>query len=209
MLNLDESVRDGNSPIRVRASDNIFAELGHNTYDYTDLLSEFIDNSIAARVDDELVRVLITLGISEGDPRLNWLTISDNASGIAPNRLASAITPAGIQTPASLNEHGLGMKQAVAGLGELKYLATKVAGESRARVIDQFRFGTIYPRLIDTPWNHGTEIAVHKLKSIVRLYPTTYTRHIIPYLGARYRRFLTPYNPRVSIRVTMVDLGNL
>jgi hypothetical protein len=45
--------------IEVHASDNIFKELGYNTYDYKDLLSELIDNSIAAKRENELLKVNI------------------------------------------------------------------------------------------------------------------------------------------------------
>ena len=39
--------------IKITPSDNLFRELGNNTYDFVDLISEFIDNSIAAKVEDE------------------------------------------------------------------------------------------------------------------------------------------------------------
>ena len=45
------------SSVKVDPSDNIFDELGKNTYDYKDLLSELIDNSLAARGDVKPVRV--------------------------------------------------------------------------------------------------------------------------------------------------------
>jgi len=41
----------------VDPSDNIFKELGKNTYDLKDLISELIDNSVAARQDDVLLKV--------------------------------------------------------------------------------------------------------------------------------------------------------
>ena len=207
MLNLDAAHNVG-EPIVVEPSDNIFSELGNNTYDYKDLLSELIDNSLAARSDDEFLKVTITIGISDAHPHLNWLTISDDASGIPPDCLGLAITPAGIQSSGSLNEHGLGMKQAIAGLGELKYLATRVTGEEYARVIDNFHFGSIYPKLLETSWPHGTEIAIHKLKAIVRLHSISYARDIGPYLGARYRRFLSPSNPKVQITIQMLDIDD-
>ena len=207
MLNLDAAHNVG-KPIVVEPSDNIFLELGNNTYDYKDLLSELIDNSLAARSDDAFLKVTITIGISDANPHLNWLTISDDASGIPPDRLGLAITPAGIQSSGSLNEHGLGMKQAIAGLGELKYLATRVTGEEYARGIENFHFGSIYPKLLATSWPHGTEIAIHKLKAIVRLHSISYTRDIVPYLGARYRRFLSPSNPKVQITIQMLDIDD-
>ena len=208
MLNLDGTTHTVGEPIKVDPSDNIFAELGNNTYDYKDLLSELIDNSLAARREDEFLKVEISIGISDTNPHLNWLTISDDASGIPLDRLGLAITPAGIQSSGSLNEHGLGMKQAIAGLGELKYLATRVTGEEYARVIEEFHFGSIYPKLLETTWSHGTELAIHKLKAIVRLYSLSYTRDIVPYLGARYRRFLSPSNPKMQIKIQMLDIDD-
>ena len=208
MLKLDGTTQGVGDPIEVEPSNNIFSELGNNTYDYKDLLSELIDNSIAARMDDKFMTVRVRLGLSDTNPHLNWLMVSDDASGIPPDRLGLAITPAGIQSSGSLNEHGLGMKQAVAGLGELKYLATRVTGEEYARVIEGFRFGSIYPKLLETPWLHGTEVAIHKLKAIVRPNAISYTRDIVPYLGARYRRFLTPAKPKVQIIIQMLDIDD-
>lgn len=208
MLSLDSTSHIVGEPIKVEPSNNIFAELGNNTYDYKDLLSELIDNSIAARSDGEFLRVNISIGISEANPHLNQLTISDDATGIPPDRLGLAITPAGILSSGSLNEHGLGMKQAIAGLGELKYLATRVEGEEHARVIEELRFGDIYPKLLKTTWPHGTELAIHKLRPIVRLQPVSYTRHIVPYLGARYRRFLSPSNPKMQIAIQMLHIDH-
>jgi len=100
--------------ITVTPSDKIFSELGHNTYDFKDLLSELIDNSIAARVPGERVNVRVDIYVDkELKPRR--FVISDDAFGI----------PAGVQTQSSLNEHGLGMKQADAALGKLEYRADK------------------------------------------------------------------------------------
>ena len=208
MLNLDVATQSVGEPIIVEPSDNIFAELGNNTYDFKDLLSELIDNSLAARIDDELLRVKIVVGSSQTNRDDNWLTISDDASGIPPDRLGLAITPAGIRTIGSLNEHGLGMKQAVAGLGELKYLATRVAGEEYARAIEGFHFGSTPTKLLETTWPHGTELAINDLKAIVRLNPALYTRDIVPYLGARYRRFLTPSDPKMEVTIQLLDIGN-
>lgn len=47
----------------VKPSDNIFQELGNNTYDYKDLLSELIDNSVAARIQGQLFSQLSEIGI--------------------------------------------------------------------------------------------------------------------------------------------------
>ena len=208
MLDLYGTTHDVGDEIRVEPSDSIFAELGHNTYDLKDLLSELIDNSLAARNESKLLNVRICIGVSTVNPQLNWLTVSDDGSGIPPDLLGLAITPAGIQSSNSLNEHGLGMKQAVAGLGELKYLATRVEGEEYARVIDGFRFGIVSPKLFATTWPHGTELAIHNLKAIVPSYAHLYTRDIVPYLGARYRRFLAHSKPRMELTIQMLDIDN-
>ena len=208
MLKLNVATQSQGEPIKVEPSNNIFTELGNNTYDYKDLLSELIDNSIAARIDDKLLTVKILVGISQTSPHLNWLIVSDDASGIPPDRMGLAITPAGIRSSGSLNEHGLGMKQAVAGLGELRYLATRIAGEKHARAIEGFQFGSIPTKLLETTWPHGTELAIHKLKAIVRPHPASYTRDIVPHLGARYRRFLTSSNPKMEITIQMLDIDD-
>lgn len=209
MINLDIHHEVAES-IQVEPSNKLFSELGNNTYDYKDLLSELIDNSLAAKAKkDKLLNVRIMIAVSQTDSSRNWLTVSDDAIGIPSDLLGSAISPAGIQTIDSLNEHGLGMKQAVAGLGRLKYLATKTEGEEHARVIQEFQFGKIYPKLLDVPWDRGTEIAIIDLKPIVRTHPVSYSRDLIPYLGARYRRFLTPSKPRAKIVVQLVDVDEL
>jgi hypothetical protein len=176
----------------VSPSDNLFKELGKNTYDYKDLISELIDNSIAARRNDRMLEVTIDLYVDTTN-RPTEFVIRDNACGISQEKLGIAITPAGIQLPESLNEHGLGMKQAIAALGKLKYLATKTQDEDKARVVLDFKFGEI-PTYYSTDFDHdsGTEIAVTNLNAIVTSNPTAITNSLIPYLDARYRRFLRP-----------------
>jgi len=123
-------------------SDNIFKELGKNTYDLKDLISELIDNSVAAKQNDVLLKVDIKLYVDEDNNPTKFI-IKDNAKGISPTDFGVAICPAGIVGGNSLNEHGLGMKQAVAALGELSYLATKTKGEEQARVIIEFKYGDL------------------------------------------------------------------
>lgn len=189
---------------KVEPSDNIFTELGKNTYDYKDLLSELVDNSIAARRNDRLLLVTITIFVDEDNKPTNFI-IKDNASGIAQERLGMAITPAGIQSPASLNEHGLGMKQAVAALGNLEYLATKIEKEPKARLVREFRFGDLETFYCDFDGDSGTEIAISNLKLIVVTHATSITRSLIPYLGARYRHFLRPDNRLLDLKLIIAN----
>lgn len=192
----------------VLPSNNIFVELGKNTYDYKDLISELVDNSIAARRNDRKLTVTIDIYVDSNSKPTEFI-IKDNASGITPDRLGVAITPAGIQSPDSLNEHGLGMKQAVAAIGKLEYLATKNENEEKARVVLEFKFGEI--PTYTTPsfdYDSGTEIAVINLKPIIISNPTVITRSLVPYLGARYRRFLRPDNKIMDLHMNIRQQGN-
>ena len=192
--------------ITVTPSDKIFSELGHNTYDFKDLLSELIDNSIAARVPGERVNVRVDIYV-DVEMKPKRFVISDDARGIPFDRLGEAITPAGVQSQGSLNEHGLGMKQAVAALGKLEYLMTKTADRELAVEVKEFRFGEIEAeeKTFDKP--RGTTISVTDLKPIVNTSPMNYTRSIVPYLGARYRRFLRPEAPILDLEISIRNVG--
>jgi len=193
--------------ITVTPSNNIFSELGNNTYDYKDLLSELIDNSIAARNPHELLQVIITAHV-DAEMRPKKFVIQDNASGIPVDKLGLAITPAGLQTNGSLNEHGLGMKQAVAALGKLESLVTKTQDRDLAICVNEFRFGDIEATEIQFDKPHGTTITVTDAKPIVVAHTTSITRTIIPYLGARYRRFLRPEKPELDLTLDLVNIDN-
>lgn len=186
--------------VHVTPSDNLFEELGKNSYDYKDLLSELIDNSIAAKVDGEILKVTVTILVTENNQK-KYFIINDNAKGIPVDNLGDAISPGMVQTKNSLNEHGLGMKQAIAAIGQLQYLTTKSLGNDQAFLVKKLGFGDI--EIFEHQWEqiHGTEICVKELKSIVDINPTNITRYIVPYLGARYRRFLKPDNIRMELRL--------
>ena len=125
--------------ITVEPSNNIFAELGNNTYDFKDLLSELVDNSLAARLSGEVLHVRISILVDKEQSPKRFI-IEDDASGIPVDRIGLAISPAGMQTVGSLNEHGLGMKQAVASLGKLESFITKTADREKAIAVTEFRF---------------------------------------------------------------------
>jgi len=184
--------------IIVEASDRIFDELGNNTYDYKDLLSELIDNAVANMLGGSRLEIRITLYVDNNKNPVRF-TILDNASGIAPEKLAEAISPAALQSSESLNEHGLGMKQAIAALGSLEYLATKTLGENKARVVKEFKFGKVPVFHRNFDGDSGTEISVIEIKPIVETSSQSYTMSVVPYLGARYRRFLKSDNKKLDL----------
>ncbi len=194
--------------IIVEASNKLFKELGNNTYDFVDLISELIDNSIAARIDDELLKVQIEIAISN-ELYKSHLLIRDNAAGIPRKDLGRAISPGGFAGGSTLNEHGLGMKQSIAALGDFKYLATKTQDEEKAIIVDKLRFGDIFPKLIHVDWDHGTEICIDKLEPIVPTGSQSYSRKIKAYLGARYRRYLKVDNPMMKLSIKVFDMDDI
>jgi hypothetical protein len=199
MINI-EKLKLSEEKIIVEPSNNIFHELGNNTYDLKDLISELIDNSIAARRPDIRLKINIEFLIDNGN-NCDSIFITDNALGIAQNRLGIALSPAAVQSSNSLNEHGLGMKQAIAGLGKLKYLATKTPTDSKARVIRELKYGKLDCYLAEFNDVSGTEICINEVKPIVNTYPSSITKTLVPYLGARYRRFLRPENRIAEINI--------
>lgn len=188
----------------VPPSDKIFDELGKNTYDYKDVVSELIDNAVAARRPNQPIEVIVSLFLDAKGIPIRF-QIWDNGIGIAEDRLGLAISPAALQSSNSLNEHGIGMKQAIASLGRLEYLATKTEGEKVARVVLKFSFGKIDTYNCNVDFQSGTEISVVDLKPIVNAHPGRITDNLVPYLGARYRRFLRSDNKLLSLRLELKD----
>ncbi|MGA8599601.1 MAG: hypothetical protein WB676_33175 [Bryobacteraceae bacterium] len=67
----------------------------------------------------------------------------------------------------------------------------------------EFRFGEIEAAEKTFDRASGTTISVRGLKPIVVTNAMSYTRSIVPYLGARYRRFLRPDNPVLNLTVSI------
>jgi len=68
MLDLDDVPYEGLDTVAVEPSDNLWGELGNNTYDFRDLVSELIDNSLAAKLDDSVLNVVVDIVISQASP---------------------------------------------------------------------------------------------------------------------------------------------
>ncbi len=184
MINL-EALEESTEVTKVEPVDAIFTELGNNTYDYKDLISELVDNSIAAKRRNVRLKVDIEIFIDDDNSPVRFI-IRDNASGISKERLGVAITPAGVQSTESLNEHGLGMKQAVASLGTLEYLAMRTTSEKRARVVREFRFGDLDNYFCDDfPYDAGTEISMAEVAVPEKLFRSMLSR--IHCLEVRWR----------------------
>lgn len=196
--------------LEVPPSDRVFSVLGNNDYNDIDLISELIDNAVAAQSDDEGIEIEIEIGLSEENPGDSYFFIGDNASGIPFDKLPEAISPAGITSGLThpLNEHGLGMKQAVAAAGDLDYLKTKAPKEDLATVIHDFAYGKLDYEEEDVDWDHGTEIRITNLNQILKNSATVYDCRINSYLGARYRRLLGQPEDVMSIEIKWKDLDS-
>ncbi|NFE96384.1 ATP-binding protein [Clostridium botulinum] len=192
--------------INIEPSDNLFRELGNNTYDFNDLVSEFIDNSIAASNEDEKIIINIEIGLSKEKEENSYFLISDNAKGISEEVLGRALSPGGTSGGKTLNEHGLGMKQAIAALGELEYLQTKTIESDKAIIINELKFGKIKAHKKNVPWKCGTEIKVKRITSIVPTTAQKYTSSVRGYLGARYRRYLREEKPRMELKILLKNI---
>lgn len=194
--------------ITVTPSSNIFSELGNNTYEYVDLLSELIDNAIAAKYEDNLLEIKIVIGVSSNKPKEQYFLIRDNAMGIKFDKLGDAISPGALSGGSGLNEHGLGMKEAIASIGALDYLLTKTKKDNKAHKVDKFDWGDLDVDEVNVDWSNGTEIKIKNLNPIVDLSKINYSRTYIKALGARYRRFLKPSAPKMSLLIEMQDIDN-
>nr|MBP9758745.1 ATP-binding protein [Candidatus Dojkabacteria bacterium] len=79
--------------IKIVPSDNMFYELGKTNYTLEEALSELIDNSISARIDNSL-QIDICFKIDKNTKKCNELIITDNASGIKKKNIGACISPA-------------------------------------------------------------------------------------------------------------------
>ena len=196
--------------LEVPPSDRVFDVLGNNDYTDVDLISELIDNAVAAHSSDEELEIEIEVGISDDEPEKSYFSIQDNASGILFEDLPEAISPAGVTAGSGhpLNEHGLGMKQAIAAAGKLDYLKTKSQDEDEATVIRDFAYGNIEYETEDVGWEHGTVIQITDLNEILRNSAQVYDCRIKTYIGARYRRLLGHPHNSMSIEIRYKDIDS-
>ena len=196
--------------IYVQANDGIYRKLGNNNYNFLQMLCELIDNALAARLNPCLnVRINLFFAVDEtGKQQLVRLEIVDDASGIPFDQIADAVSPGANDTVDGVNEHGMGMKQAVAGLGELEYLITKTIEDQVATLIDTFKFGELEAYEVEDWREHGTTIAVKNIA------PNTFscrqeyiTKYLAPMLGAIYRYFLKEDNKKMNLTIALIEEG--
>ena len=186
--------------ISVPPSDRIFAELGNTTYDLLDAVSELIDNSIAAAPKKGPYNITLIFSHAKTAAKESF-QIVDDCEGIPRDKLGEAVSPA-CTSGSGLNEHGLGMKQAVASIGLLKKLITKSQADVYGIQIEKFSW-TLKAKEIRTA-KAGTTILVSDLKRRV-ITGTEKQKIFAAELGARYRRFLDEHD-RLKLVVQFDDV---
>ncbi|MCS0542615.1 ATP-binding protein, partial [Aeromonas veronii] len=93
MLNISEFSTGDSFEIVVEPEKKLFKELGNNSYTFLDVISELIDNPIAASYKGELLNITIDIGISNENNQKSIFIIRDNGKGIKKEDLAKAISP--------------------------------------------------------------------------------------------------------------------
>ena len=195
--------------IKVEPNNNVFKEIGKNNYSEVELLGELIDNSIGGRTDEQMngediLEVELDIIVYEGSkPKFR---IRDNGTGISFKELGVAIAPAGTSGGKDINEHGFGMKQAVAALGDLECLKTSVMNEDTAYVVKEFKYGDVPATGLSEDSNeHYTELVINNCNEILSIRERVITESVVPLLGAKYRRYLRPNDPKVEIKMKLID----
>lgn len=103
--------------VKLVANEGVFEGLAKQNLLFHQCLCELIDNSIAAKKEDEKFRIDIVFAPKDDEDNLVDLYIADNCSGMKLDILAAALQlgkPA--TTHSRLNEHGFGLKNSLATL---------------------------------------------------------------------------------------------
>lgn len=185
--------------INPKAGDNILIGLGNNNAPLCDSLAEFIDNSLAARINN-YVEVDIRIEVSILDKSKNKIIISDCASGMSRYKLEKCLSLGETPERVELNEHGFGIQNGIFSLGGAATITTKTKEDTQARqckvthIIKKTGIRHI------KGWNkdHGTTIEISDIKTsriFFRKEDYTKTKNL---LGARYRYYLVgkEYTPK-------------
>lgn len=174
---------------------SLIKKLGLTGYKTEEAISELIDNSIDARLQDETERIDVKLDF-EG----NAITVADDGKGMTLNELQNGLTIARGITSADdkLGKFGLGMKSACSTLGKKSTILTATKDSETEFVVNydeekwladkslDWKNFEIITRRKTNPW-HGTIIRISDLK--IDLYPNQ-TSTFKKNFGIRYGKYL-------------------
>jgi len=103
---------------------SLMPKLGQSGYSTPQAVAELVDNSIDARIDNELLEINIKID-------KNIISIADNGIGMNEDKLAKALTLAYSEKTNKLGEFGLGLKTSCNSLGNRFEVVTSPSGKNK------------------------------------------------------------------------------
>ncbi len=195
--------------VRDLITDDLYRELGKTNYSLEEALSEFVDNSLSKKIDHS-VSVDIHFYCDEITTKCYRIAVEDNASGIARSDIPKALTPARRPEIIALNEHGMGMKQAIEALGSCEFIETRVLGQDAIRIEGPLSIDSNMD-VVDCDFENGTHIWIDVRKTKCRLAfggsgridknNKQSIQKFVWNMGARYRYFLDGHELVLRIHV--------
>ena len=169
---------------------SIMTKISQTGYTIQEALSELIDNSIDARIDDRKLRVAISISPTE-------IIITDNGVGMSEQETANAIRLGFSDKEQQLGEFGLGLKTSTSFLGRRFCLITRSLGGSdrftlRYDADEWLENGSWfnYPLEVESglaTGEHGTEISIQALRVKIT---ETLIENIRQEFGVRFGPFI-------------------
>lgn len=223
--------------ISIKPSNNLWEELKKAPTDFISNICELIDNSLAAITVGECnVSIEVSGNWTDGGSKsLNKdsvakIIITDDSSGIPLEDLGKALSPGAMarKHKNSLNEHGMGFKLAILGIGTKAIkdendqtraiggfnLITKAADSKVAHIVNTMSYSDNIEteEIIDNkellkifPKGCGTKIIITNLDKIFTT-RQQYTNTLVGRLGQRYQNILVGENDKkLNLTLNLTD----
>ncbi len=185
----------GKTTINITPDKSLIQKLGLTGYKTSQAISELLDNSIDARIDENMQRIDVVLDYTE-----KAISVSDDGIGMDMQQLQNGLTVA-METKhdsKKLGKFGLGMKSACSTLGQSFAITTATENSDleyhvcydenqwlndASRTWENFEIKT---RKKCRPW-HGTTVRITKLR--IPIYPNQ-TTTLRKNFGIRYGKYI-------------------
>ncbi len=214
--------------IRLIATEGIFQGLAKQNILFHQCLGELVDNAIAAKNADKKFRVDVIFSPKAGDQAIVDLYVADNSTGMTADHLEKALQLGeSASSQSRLNEHGFGLKNALAtlsgGNGSWKIwtrtssgICCSVEGPFRPEMV--VKEGDVFPEQAFLPSDISTLVSVSvKLNFLQTVqgrgapaYDLVNLREwLIEHLGVMYRGYLdNDSNTYDTSGVIVVSIAN-
>ena len=180
-------------------------------YDPLSALCELIDNAIGANA--EKVNIDFTYGAGN---QCTTITITDDGSGIAFDELDVLMAPSQKKTEGKINEHGSGMKAAIAFFGEDSFFNNSFGGIESYDGVEHYRIKAVEGNelVVDKfPYKRkdtGTCIIINVNNGQeFKTSANSGTQTIIPFLGRKYALLLENKELAISLSFTRESDGKI